>query len=97
MRTALQAAQVLRKLHESTFGGKTRGRFKLSRDQFKEYVADRKSLDRNFTNAIADAALEEYGLVLIDFTNEFCVLEARKATAWRIPPFRMKFPQPDEE
>lgn len=89
--TAIEVAERMRDAHEASFGGKTRGRFKMTRDSFRDKLAGRTKLEKSFVEEIARVALSEYQLVLIDLGSEIAVIQEQKVRAWRSPPAKMKF------
>jgi len=68
-----EVAEQLSSIYESEFGGKDRGRFKISRSNLRR-LAGRKRLEDTTVNKIADAALE-LGYIVIDLGDYFSVIE----------------------
>jgi signal recognition particle subunit SEC65 len=68
-----EVAEQLSSIYESEFGGKDRGRFKISRSNLRR-LAGRKRLEDTTVNKIADAALE-LGYIVIDLGDYFSVVE----------------------
>ncbi len=65
--------QQLAEIYESEFGGKDRGRYKISRSNLRR-LAGRKRLEDTTVKRIADAALE-IGYIVIDLGDYFSVVE----------------------
>lgn len=68
-----EVAGFLSEIYESEFGGKERGRFKISRPSLRR-LAGRKRLEDTTISKIADAALE-LGYIVTDLGDYFSVVE----------------------
>ena len=79
--TAHEVAQDLAKLHEMEFGGKRRGRMRISRAGLRE-LSKRGRLERPFLEQLAGEVLEE-GLVLIDLDDYFALIQAKVMRRYR--------------
>lgn len=66
-------AQALIDIYEQTFGGKNRGRFKISRSNLRR-LSGRKRLEDTTIEKIADAAYDK-GLIVVDLGDYFAVVE----------------------
>lgn len=79
----------LKRLYSSTFGGKTGGRYKISRDDLKR-LAGREPLKADFVfNLMAEAEVE-HSIKIIELAGGryFGVIEEAKMLAWRSVPSR---------
>lgn len=83
-RSVNEVVEVLRAIYEESFGGKSRGRYKLTRSQFR-ILCGRSRLEAALTMKIVDAALDE-GIVLIELGDHFCVIEESAVLAYRPVP-----------
>lgn len=72
-RSPAEMVEVLRDIYEETFGGKERGRYRLTHSQFRK-LSGRKRLEEGVTNRIINAALEA-GFIIIDLGDYFCIVE----------------------
>jgi hypothetical protein len=72
-RTPEDTAKILAAIYEESFGGKDRGRYRLTHSQFRR-LSGRKRLEPSVTTRIVNAALEE-GFVIIDLGDHFCIVE----------------------
>ena len=77
-------AQQLSEIYESEFGGKDRGRFKISRSNLRR-LAGRKRLEDTTVSRIADAALD-IGYIVIDLEDYFSVIEEAVMLSYRLVP-----------
>lgn len=72
-KTHQEVAEILSKIYESEFGGKGRGRFKISRSNLRR-LSGRKRLEDTTIEKIAEAALD-IGYIVIDLGDHFSVVE----------------------
>ncbi len=75
------AASQIVELYEQPFGGKPRGRFRISMKHLRE-VTGRKRLYESDINDLS-RALNELGFALIDMETFFVVLSHRTFTSYR--------------
>ena len=75
---------------ETSFRGKTRGRFALTREQLK-IVLDVKRLDQSIITRLQDAMLVR-GLVMIDLDDVFPFIEESIIRRYRRPSYRILNP-----
>jgi hypothetical protein len=68
-----EIVQTLKKIYEETFGGKDRGRYKITRPNLRK-LCGLSRLEETTIKRIVDAALEE-GFVLIEVGDYFCMVE----------------------
>lgn len=66
-------AKLLKKIYELEFGGKTRGRYKISRPSFRQ-LSNRQRLEESTIDRITEEALE-LGLIVTDLGDYFAVVE----------------------
>ena len=85
-----EVAKQLFSIYESEFGGKDRGRFKISRSNLRR-LAGRKRLEDTTVNRIADAALE-LGYIVIDLGDYFSVVEEAVMLNYRPVPKSVLLP-----
>lgn len=74
-------------LYEASFGGKTRGRFLVSREDLKKLLGV-KRLHPSTLEKLIDACLE-LGLVVIDMESSFGFAESNFVEKWRKAPTRL--------
>jgi hypothetical protein len=90
MKKAQQASDDLKMLYSSTFGGKSTGRFKISREDFK-VVTGRSTLQPGFIAEVMAHAVIDHSLVLLELNGGtyFGVIEVDKVLGWRTVPDRL--------
>jgi len=84
MKSITQVTQELLLIREKTFGGKAKGRYKMSLSNFR-VLCERKRLDPKFLDDIISYAIEE-GLVITVITNYICVVEIDSPLSYRPVP-----------
>lgn len=72
-RTPEEMATLLKQIYELEFGGKGRGRYKISRSNFRQ-LSKRRRLEESTIIRIIDEAFEE-GLIVTDLGDYFSVVE----------------------
>lgn len=72
-KTAEEVATLLASIYEEEFGGKRRGRFKISRSSLRR-LAGRKRLEDSTISKVIDAALE-LGYVVSDLGDYLTIVE----------------------
>jgi hypothetical protein len=89
LKEQIEAAAVLLycNAYESEFGGKSRGKFVIDRDQLKQLL-NLKRLHPPTLMRFADECLE-WGLVLIDMDDKIGFAEVRYVENWRKLPSRL--------
>lgn len=75
---------VLHSIYNEEFGGKTSGRFRLTRGNFRQ-LCGRKRLEESTIAKVVDAALEQ-GLVLTELGDHFCVCKELVLLSYRPVP-----------
>ena len=87
--TATEIAAKIRYLHEATFAGKARGRFKID-DESMRVLSGRSRLLENTLEEIKAACAED-GLMITRLKHHgiYTVIETRKMVAWRNVPSRL--------
>jgi hypothetical protein len=70
---ASDVAESLEEIYETTFGGKKRGRYKISRSDFRQ-LANRKNLHDSFVYEVSEEALE-IGYVVFPLYDDIVVIE----------------------
>lgn len=90
MKTAKQVAADLQTLYQSEFAGKTMGRYKLSKADFK-LLSGRKTLQLEFLAEVTVEAEETYDLLVIPIGGGryFGVVAQAKIDGWRPVPARL--------
>ncbi len=89
MKTHEEVALDLKRLFTSTFGGKSQGRYKISRDDLKR-LAGREQLRDDFVFKLMAEAEVEHSIKVIEIAGGryFGVIEVAKMLAWRSVPSR---------
>jgi hypothetical protein len=87
MKTPKQVAVALKKIYEAEFGGKDRGRYKLSRQALRE-LSERGRLEDSTLNSIVAEAYE-LGFVVTDLGDDFSVVEVDVMRSYRKVPARV--------
>ena len=83
-KSAEQMAKIIKEIYEEKFGGKKRGRFQLSRSQFRR-LGGRKRLWDTFIEQVADECLE-LGYILIPVEDIIAVIEENVVLNYRSVP-----------
>lgn len=86
-RIATVAHLLYIEVYEQEFGGKTRGRFQVSRDDMKGLLGVQR-LHQSTIQRLIDACLE-VGLVVIDMDDTFAFAETNYVQKWRKLPSRL--------
>lgn len=84
MKTAADVAIMLSDIYETAFGGKERGRFRISRNNLK-LLADRKVIKQSFVDELKEEAWE-YELVVVDLEDGFVVIDVNLLDSYRFAP-----------
>jgi hypothetical protein len=87
MKTPEQVAKAIKKIYESDFGGKDRGRFQMSRQQLRE-LSGRGRLEDSTLDEIVNQAYE-LGFVVTDLGDDFSVVEVNVMRSYRKVPTRV--------
>jgi hypothetical protein len=87
MKTPNEVANALKKIYESTFGGKDRGRYQISRQSLRE-LSERGRLEDSTVDAIVSEAYE-LGFVVTDLGDDFSVVEVDVMRSYRKVPVRV--------
>jgi hypothetical protein len=77
-------ATTLKALYDHPFGGKDRGRYKISRRRLRR-LSGRKRLEDNIVKEIIDEAYEQ-GLIMMDLGDDFVVIEETVMQNYRTVP-----------
>lgn len=83
-----EVANRIRKLYESPFGGKNRGRFKIA-DELMRRLAGRPGRMEDGTLKKIQAEAHTHGLELSKKDGFYTVIEIEKMLAWRPVPARL--------
>lgn len=70
---ASEVAEILENIYETGFGGKKRGRFKITRSDFRK-LSNRKNLHDSFIYDVSEEALE-LGYVVFPLYDDIVVIE----------------------
>jgi hypothetical protein len=81
------ALRLWEEIYEDEFGGKSRGKFLISRDDLKQLLGVRR-LHSSTVRNLADACLNR-GLVVIDLDGYFAMVELIFIEKWRRVPRRI--------
>jgi hypothetical protein len=69
-RTFEEVADLLVELYEEDFGGKSKGRYKISRNDLAA-ISGRAQIKQGAVDQISELLADEHGLLMIDLGNEF--------------------------
>ena len=83
-KSAEKMAEIIDEIYEEKFGGKRRGRFQISRSQFRK-LGGRKQLRDAFIEEVADECLE-LGYILIVIEDIIAVIEENVVLNYRNVP-----------
>jgi len=85
----------IRAIYRETFGGKEKGRYKISRANFR-LICGRKKLESVFLEKVVSAALED-GFVVVELGDYFCVIAEGTMLSYRPVPKLVaeKYAEPD--
>lgn len=88
--SAAEIAAKIRYLHEATFAGKARGRFKIEDDLMRALSGRPGRLQDNTFEGIKAACAED-GLMITRLKHHgiYTVMETKKMVAWRNVPVRL--------
>jgi len=87
MKTPSAVAQGLKDIYEADFGGKTRGRYQISRPSLRE-LSERGRLEEITVHAIVSEAYD-LGFVVTDLGDDFSVVEVDVMRSYRKVPSRL--------
>ena len=79
--TTREVAEDLTRIYEKSFGGKQRGRMRISRVRLRD-LSKRGRLEETFLQELTAAALDE-GLVLVNLEDYFAVVKADTMRRYR--------------
>ena len=71
-KTPDEIAEILSQIYEEGFGGKERGRYRISRSNLRT-LSGRKRLEDSIIDSVIDSTYEK-GLVVTDLGDEFSVI-----------------------
>lgn len=83
-KNAEKMAEIIEEIYEQKFGGKSRGRFQISRTAFRQ-LSGRKRLSDAFIDEVAEEALE-LGYVLISLGDIIAIIEEKVMLNYRNVP-----------
>lgn len=83
-KTPEEMALLIKKIYELEFGGKSRGRFKISRSNFRQ-LSQRQRLEDSTIQRITDEAFE-LGFIVTDLGDHFAVVEHKVMMNYRPVP-----------
>lgn len=83
-KTPEEMALLIKKIYELEFGGKSRGRFKISRSNFRQ-LSQRQRLEDSTIERIMDEALE-LGFIVTDLGDYFAVVDHKVMMNYRPVP-----------
>lgn len=84
-----EIAAKIRYLHEATFAGKTRGRFKLDDELMRAISGRSRLLDNTFEDIKAACAEDGLMITRLKYHGIYTVMETKKMVAWRNVPARL--------
>jgi hypothetical protein len=82
--SAEKMAEMIKEIYSESFGGKKRGRFQISRSQFRR-LGGRKRLNDTFVYEVAEACLE-IGYILIITGDIIAIIEENIVSNYRNVP-----------
>lgn len=94
-KTAKKMAEIFEEIYEEKFGGKNRGRFQISRSQFRQ-LGGRKILRDAFIDEVAEECLE-LGYILISTGDIIAIIEEKVVLNYRNVPKSILGSYNDEE
>lgn len=94
-KTAEKMAEIIEEIYEEKFGGKNRGRFQISRSQFRQ-LGGRKNLRDAFIDEVAEECLE-LGYILIPTGDIIAIIEESVVLNYRNVPKSILNSYIDEE
>ena len=80
-RTPQQTAQILFEIYHQTFGGKPKGRFRTSRNNFRR-LANLPVIEDSYLHELS-LWLRTYGLIFINLDNAFCIFPESSTQSFR--------------
>ena len=83
-KSAEKMAEIIEEIYEEKFGGKKRGRFQISRSQFRR-LGGRKNLRDAFIDEVAEECLE-LGFILISIGDIIAIIEENVVLNYRNVP-----------
>jgi hypothetical protein len=83
-RTPEQVADILDDIYEERFGGKKRGRYKISRVGLRQ-LSNRMTLKESIIELIIDE-VNEYGYIMIEVEDGYALIEERIVANFRSVP-----------
>jgi len=83
-KSAEKMAEIIEEIYEKKFGGKSRGRFQISRTAFRQ-LSERKKLHDSFIDEVAEEALE-LGYVLVSLGDTIAIIEEQVMLNYRNVP-----------
>ena len=83
-KNAEKMAEIIEEIYDEKFGGKSRGRFQISRTAFRQ-LSGRKRLSDAFIDEVAEEALE-LGYVLVSLGDTIAIIEEQVMLNYRNVP-----------
>jgi len=83
-KSAAKMAEIIKEIYEERFGGKKRGRFQISRSQFRR-LGGRKTLRDAFIDEVAEECLD-LGYILISIGDIIAIIEENVVLNYRNVP-----------
>jgi len=83
-RSAEEMANFIEGIYEKKFGGKSRGRFQITRSAFRQ-LSGRRKLHDSFIEEVTEEALE-LGYVLVSFGDAIAIIEEKVMRSYRNVP-----------
>ena len=83
-KNAEKMAEIIEEIYDQKFGGKSRGRFQISRTAFRQ-LSGRKRLSDIFIDEVAERALE-LGYVLVSLGDTIAIIEEQVMLNYRNVP-----------
>ncbi len=84
MRSAAEVAIMLSDIYETAFGGKERGRYRISRSNLKQ-LSDRRVLRQSFVDELKEE-IWEYELVVVELEDGFALIDMNLLDGYRYVP-----------
>lgn len=86
--SSAEVAQKIWELFYDEFGGKTKGRFQLSKDQLK-LISGVERLSASRVDDVCNDLINDYDLLMICWGDEYFIIESNKVSSWRKVPSKV--------
>lgn len=86
--SSAEVAQKICELFYDEFGGKTKGRFQLSKDQLK-LISGVERLSASRVDDVCNDLINNHDLLMICWVDDYFVIESNKVSSWRKVPSKV--------